>query len=191
MSQMPIQVNSESRRRWAVATYEWVSTLVVSLLVLVIAFTFFLRIVRVDGDSMDNTLQDGDQLLMLTAVSDYQRGDIVVVDRYTIEPLVKRIIAVGGDTIKIDENGLVYLNGSLLSEPYAAEFTSQKSCTEAVVVPDGYVFLMGDNRPVSKDSRSEEIGLVLEKDLVGKAVFRLSPFSALGGIYGNMEQSVG
>ena len=191
MSQVPTQVNTESRRRWAVTAYEWVSTLVISLLVLVIAFTFFLRIVRVDGDSMDNTLQDGDQLLMLTAVSDYQRGDIVVVDRYTIEPLVKRIIAVGGDTIKIDENGLVYLNGSLLSEPYAAEFTPQKGCTEAVVVPDGYVFLMGDNRSISKDSRSEEIGLVLEKDLVGKAVFRLSPFSALGGIYGNMEQSVG
>ena len=191
MSQVPTQVNTESRRRLAVTAYEWVSTLVISLLVLVIAFTFFLRIVRVDGDSMDNTLQDGDQLLMLTAVSDYQRGDIVVVDRYTIEPLVKRIIAVGGDTIKIDENGLVYLNGSLLSEPYAAEFTPQKGCTEAVVVPDGYVFLMGDNRLVSKDSRSEEIGLVLEKDLVGKAVFRLSPFSALGGIYGNMEQSVG
>ncbi len=191
MSQVPTQVNTESRRRWAVTAYEWVSTLVISLLVLVIAFTFFLRIVRVDGDSMDNTLQDGDQLLMLTAVSDYQRGDIVVVDRYTIDPLVKRIIAVGGDTIKIDENGLVYLNGSLLSEPYAAEFTPQKGCTEAVVVPDGYVFLMGDNRSISKDSRSEEIGLVLEKDLVGKAVFRLSPFSALGGIYGNMEQSVG
>lgn len=191
MSQVPTQVNTESRRRLAVTAYEWVSTLVISLLVLVIAFTFFLRIVRVDGDSMDNTLQDGDQLLMLTAVSDYQRGDIVVVDRYTIEPLVKRIIAVGGDTIKIDENGLVYLNGSLLSEPYAAEFTPQKGCTEAVVVPDGYVFLMGDNRLVSKDSRSEEIGLVLEKDLVGKAVFRLSPFSTLGGIYGNMEQSVG
>ncbi len=191
MAARPTQVNTGARRRWAVTAYEWVSTLVVSLLVLVIAFTFFLRIVRVDGDSMDNTLQDGDQLLMLTTVSDYQRGDIVVVDRYTIEPLVKRVIAVGGDTIKIDENGLVYLNGSLLSEPYAAEFTPQKGCTEAVVVPDGYVFLMGDNRLVSKDSRSEEIGLVLEKDLVGKAVFRLSPFSALGGIYGNMEQSVG
>ncbi len=190
MPQMPTQVNTESRR-WAVTAYEWVSTLVVSLLVLVIAFTFFLRVVRVDGDSMDNTLQHGDQLLMFTAVSDYQRGDIVVVDRYTVEPLVKRIIAVGGDTIKIDENGLVYLNGSLLSEPYAAEFTPQKGCTEAVVVPDGYVFLMGDNRSVSLDSRSKEIGLVLEKDLVGKAVFRLSPYSALGGIYGNMEQSIG
>lgn len=187
---MPIQVNTESRRRWAVMAYEWVSTLVVSLLVLAIAFTFFLRIVRVDGDSMDNTLKDGDQLLMLTTVSDYQRGDIVVVDRYTVEPLVKRVIAVGGDTIKIDENGLVYLNGFLLSEPYAAEFTPQKACTEAVVVPDGYVFLMGDNRLVSKDSRSEEIGLVLEKDLVGKAVFRFSPLSSFGGIYNNMEQSV-
>lgn len=179
-----------SVRKWAFSAYEWVSTLVVSLLVLVVLFTFFFRVVRVDGDSMDETLRDGDQLLLSTVVLDYQRGDIVVVDRYSIEPLVKRIIAVGGDTIKIDEDGFVYLNGTLLSEPYAAEYTPQKGCTETVIVPEGYVFLMGDNRSVSLDSRSTEIGLVLEKDLVGKAVFRLSPLSSFGGIYGNMEQSV-
>lgn len=190
MVQTPVKENSEARRRLAVSAYDWVSTLVVSLLALVIAFTFFLRIVRVDGDSMVNTLHHEDQLLLLTAVSEYQRGDIVVVDRYTIEPLVKRVIAVGGDTIKISRDGYVYLNGSLLSEPYAAQFTPQKDCTEAVVVPTGYVFLMGDNRPSSRDSRSDEIGLVLEKDLVGKAIFRLSPFSDFGGIYDNLEQSV-
>lgn len=190
MARMPININTDARRRLAVSAYYWVSTLVVSLLVLVIAFTFFLRIIRVDGDSMDSTLRDGDQLLMITTVSEYRRGDIVVVDRYTIEPLVKRVIAVGGDTIKIDTNGLVYLNGDLLSEPYAAKFTPQKGCTETVVIPNGYVFLLGDNRSVSLDSRSEEIGLVLEKDLVGKAVFRVSPISALGGIYYNMEQSM-
>ena len=183
-------VNDAPRRRITVAAYEWVSALVISLLALVIAFTFFFRVVRVDGNSMINTLHHDEQLLLFTAVSEYQRGDIVVVDRYTIEPLVKRVIAVGGDTIKIDSDGYVYLNGSLLSEPYAAQFTAQKDCKEAVVVPAGYVFLMGDNRPVSKDSRTEEIGLVLEKDLVGKAVLRLSPLSGFGGIYGNLEQSV-
>ena len=190
MVQMPVHKNSETRRRLAVSAYDWVSTLVISLLTPVIAFTFFLRIVRVDGDSMVNTLHHEDRLLLFTAVSEYQRGDIVVVDRYTIEPLVKRVIAVGGDTIKIDRDGYVYLNGSLLSEPYAAQFTPQKDCTETVVVPTGYVFLMGDNRPGSLDSRSDEIGLVLEKDLVGKAIFRLSPLPDFGGIYGNMEQSV-
>lgn len=190
MAQTPVHKNSETRRRLAVFAYDWVSTLVISLLSLVIAFTFFLRIVRVDGDSMVNTLHHEDRLLLFTAVSEYQRGDIVVVDRYTIEPLVKRVIAVGGDTIKIDEDGYVYLNGSLLSEPYAAQYTPQKDCTEAVVIPSGYVFLMGDNRPESLDSRFDEIGLVLEKDLVGKAIFRLSPPSGFGRIYSDLKQSI-
>ena len=190
MPQFKSRKDTSSVRKLALSAYEWVSTLIVSLLVLVVLFTFFFRIVCVDGDSMDTTLQHEDQLLLMTSVSDYQRGDIVVVDRYTIEPIVKRIIAVGGDTLKIDERGFVYLNGDLLGEPYASPYTAQKGCTDTVIIPEGYVFLMGDNRAVSLDSRSPEIGLVLEKDLVGKAIFRVSPFSSFGGIYGNMEQSV-
>ena len=123
-------------------------------------------------------------------MTQYQRGDIVVVDRYTGEPLIKRIIAIGGDTLSIDEGGHVYLNGLLLSEPYATPFTPQKGCVDSVVIPYGYVFLMGDNRMVSLDSRSEEVGLVLEKDIVGKVVFRLSPLPSLGGVYDNLEQSI-
>lgn len=176
-------------RSWVFSAYEWVSTLIVSLLVLVVLFTFVFRVVRVDGDSMDKTLQNGDRLLLMTSVTEYQRGDIVVVDRYTVEPLVKRIIAVGGDTLRIDTDGFVYLNGSLHSEPYAAVFTPQRDCVETVVVPEGHVFLMGDNRLVSKDSRSNEVGMVLEKDIVGKAIFRIGPFSSFGGIYNNLEQS--
>ncbi len=189
MPQIEATPKKSAVRRWAFSAYEWVSTLIVSLLVLVVLFTFVFRVVRVDGDSMDKTLQSGDQLLLMTNVTEYQRGDIVVVDRYTVEPLVKRIIAVGGDTIKIDTNGFVYLNGSLLGEPYAAAFTPQKDCDETVVVPEGHVFLMGDNRLVSKDSRMDEIGMVLEKDIVGKAIFRIGPFSSFGGIYYNLEQS--
>ncbi len=179
---------AEKRRRLTVTAYDWVSMLVISLLALVIAFTFFLRIARVDGDSMNATLMDGDQLLLFTAVSQYHRGDIVVVDRYTVEPLIKRVIAVGGDTIRIDEKGHVYLNGLLLIEPYATTYTPQRGCTEEMIIPEGYVFLMGDNRMVSQDSRAQEIGPVLEKDLLGKAVFRLSPLPVFGGIYDNMEQ---
>ncbi len=177
-----------SARRWALFAYEWVSTMIVSLLVLVVLFIFVLRVVRVEGDSMDKTLQSGDQLLLMTCVTEYRRGDIVVVDRYSVEPLVKRIVAVGGDTLRIDTDGFVYLNGSLLGEPYASAFTPQKDCVETVVVPEGHVFLMGDNRLVSKDSRSNEIGMVLEKDIVGKAIFRIGPFSSFGGIYNNLEQ---
>jgi signal peptidase I len=187
MSLADIKSTSHNARKIARPVYEWVSTLIIALLVMAALFTFLFRVVRVDGDSMETTLQNNDQLLVLTAVSDYKRGDIVVVDRYTIEPLVKRVVAIGGDTIRIDDAGRVYLNNSLLNEPYASMYTSPKGNTEPIVIPEGYVFLMGDNRMVSLDSRSPEIGLVLEKDLIGKAIFRVSPFS---GIYGNMEQSI-
>ena len=181
---------SRQLRQWAHSAYEWMSTLIVALLVIVVLFTFFFRVIRVEGDSMVPTLNGGDQLLLSTMVTQYQRGDIVVVDRYTVEPLIKRIIAIGGDTLSIDEGGHVYLNGLLLSEPYATPFTPQKGCVDSVVIPYGYVFLMGDNRMVSLDSRSEEVGLVLEKDIVGKVVFRLSPLPSLGGVYDNLEQSI-
>lgn len=181
---------SQQLRQWAHSAYEWMSTLIVALLVIVVLFTFFFRVIRVEGDSMVPSLNSGEQLLLSTTVSQYQRGDIVVVDRYTVEPLIKRIIAIGGDTLSIDEGGHVYLNGLLLSEPYATPFTPQKGCVDSVVIPYGYVFLMGDNRMVSLDSRSEEVGLVLEKDIVGKVVFRLSPLPSLGGVYDNLEQSI-
>ncbi len=177
-------------RKWVLSAYDWVSTLIMALLVLVVLFTFVFRVIRVEGSSMVKTLQDGDRLLLSTTVTDYQRGDIVVVDRYSVEPLIKRIIAIGGDTIKIESDGRVYLNGDLLSEPYAAAFTPQKECVEPVVVPHGYVFLMGDNRSDSLDSRSREVGLVLEKDIVGKAILRVSPIVSFGDIYHNMEQSM-
>ena len=176
-------------RKWVFSAYDWMSTLIVSLLVLVVLFSFFFRVIRVEGTSMDATLHNGDQLLLSAVTSEYHRGDIVVVDRYTVDPLIKRIVAVGGDTIEIDVDGFVYLNGTLLSEPYASAFTPQKGCVDTVIVPHGYVFLMGDNRAVSLDSRSDEIGLVLEKDIVGKAVLRLSPFESFGGIYDNLEHS--
>ncbi len=170
------------RRRFARGLYDWVGTLIVSMLVLVVLFTFVFRIVGVDGTSMENTLQHGDQLLLMTADNTYERGDIVVIDRYTVEPIVKRVIAVGGDTIFISETGDVILNGDVLHEPYAEGVTLPKDMHGAVTVPMGSVFVLGDNRYVSLDSRSQEIGVVSEKDIIGKAVWRIAPFGSFGSV---------
>lgn len=191
MEQELSQKPQKTMRKRAITVYDVVSTLVLSLLVLVVVFTFFVRVVRVDGDSMDTTLHNGDQVLLYTSVSEYQHGDIVVIDRYAIVPLVKRIIAVGGDTLKIGEDGMVYLNGSMISEPYARGLTKPKDCTETTIIPDGYVFVMGDNRMNSHDSRSSDIGLISIKDIVGKAVYRVAPLSTFGDIYTNLEHNAG
>ncbi len=176
-----------SRQNRIASAFEWVGVLIASLLVMVVLFTFFFRIVRVEGNSMSSTLSENDQLLIMTGVTEFVHGDIVVVDRYTVDPLVKRVIAVAGDTLRITNDGKVYLNGDVLGEPYVTGLTFPKDCTDTVIVPEGYVFVMGDNRAASLDSRSNEIGLVLIKDIVGKALFRVFPLSSFGGIYDNME----
>ena len=108
-------------------------------------------------------------------------GDIVVVDRYTQEPLIKRVIALEGDIIDIDpETHEVSVNGEVLDEPYVSTPTDLKDFSGPQEVPEGKVFVMGDNRTYSKDSRTDEIGFVDASDIVGRAIFRIWPFSRAG-----------
>ena len=162
--------------------YDWAGTAIFSLVFIVVLFTFVCRIVGVDGDSMNNTLTNGDRLV-LTDTYDYtpERGDIVVINRYTREPLIKRIIAVAGDKLEITADGRVLLNDTALNEPYIkGDFTAQKEFVQAQVVPSGCVFVMGDNRGNSHDSRNVDISFVPVEDIVGKAAFRLFPFDKMG-----------
>lgn len=166
--------------------YEWVEAAIFSLVCVVLVFSFLFRIVGVDGESMMRTLMHQDRLILEDFMYTPQRGDIVVVNRYTVEPIVKRIIAVGGDTIEIDpETYEVILNGEVLDEPYLNVKTPPREMDGPVTVPEGHVFVMGDNRGNSQDSRYNVEGLrfIDERDIMGKAVYRIWPFDSIGGLY--------
>ena len=153
-----------------------------ALAVFSLLLSYVFRVVGVDGDSMLPTLNNEDRLLLSTFETEYQRGDIVVVDRYTDEPLIKRVIAVSGDTLEITGSGVVSVNGVVLDEPYIQGETLLFDFPGATKVPNGYLFVMGDNRSMSKDSRKAEIGLISIKDVVGTAVYRVWPLQSFGKI---------
>ena len=164
--------------------FEWYEALISAALVLVLVFSFFFRIIQVDGASMVPTLQNGDKLIVWGAGYEPQRGDVVIVDSYTAygKPLVKRVIAKGGDTISIDyASGTVTVNGEVLDEDYIAEPTYLGYDVEfPYPVPEGTVFVMGDNRNNSLDSRSSYVGCIDERDILGKVLVCFLPFSDFG-----------
>ena len=163
---------------------EWYEALISAALVLVLVFSFVFRIIQVDGSSMVPTLTNGDKLIVWGAGYTPERGDVVIVDSYTTygKPLVKRVIAKGGDTISIDyETGTVTVNGEVLQEDYIAEPTYLGYDVEfPYTVPEGTVFVMGDNRNQSLDSRSSYIGCIDEQDSLGKVLVCFLPFADFG-----------
>lgn len=176
--------------------FEWLDVVVASIVVVVIVFTFVFRIVAIDGASMNNTLFDGERVVITNMFYEPQRGDIVVISRNTentyqvennSEPIIKRIIALEGDTVDIDfDNGIVYVNGEALKEDYIKEPTTRKGDVKfPLVVKENCIFVLGDNRNESLDSRSSDIGdngLIDKKYILGHAVLRVLPFEKFGGI---------
>ena len=163
---------------------EWYEALISAALVLVLIFSFFFRIIQVDGRSMVPTLTHGDKLIVWAAGYTPQRGDVVIVDSYTVygKPLVKRVIAKGGDTVSIDyATGTVAVNGEVLQEDYIAEPTYLGyDVTFPYTVPEGTVFVMGDNRNQSLDSRSTYVGCIDERDILGRVLVCFMPFTDFG-----------
>ena len=158
---------------------EWYEALISAALVLVLVFSFFFRIIQVDGESMVPTLENGDKLVVWGAGYEPQRGDVVIVDSYTS---YGRVIAKGGDTISIDyATGTVEVNGKVLEEDYIAEPTYLGYDVEfPYTVPKGTVFVMGDNRNASLDSRSSYVGCIDKQDILGKVLLCFLPFSDFG-----------
>lgn len=166
--------------RSTTALYDVADVVVSAMIIIMVIFIFFFRFAGVSGESMLPTLNDGDWLLVSSAVYDEpQYKDIVIITQpnYFHEPIVKRVIATGGQTVDIDpEAGLVYVDGVALEEPYTLEPTYELDDMQfPLTVPEGMLFVMGDNRNDSSDSRSSKVGLIDERYVLGKVSGRLMP----------------
>ncbi len=164
---------------------DWAEVIIMSVFVVILFFTYISRIYVVDGNSMNSTLYNNDKLFLAHIMYTPEKGDIVVIDSKVLnEPIVKRVIALEGDTVVIDYNEhSVSINGVRAEENYLKEYMTDigrfdrtyynesTGCYE-YTVPDNCIFVMGDNRNHSTDSR--EIGFIPEDEVIGKVFFRIS-----------------
>lgn len=163
--------------------FDFIELCIFTLLAVMIVTAFFFRHSIVDGQSMEGTLHNGEHLIVSDLFYTAQRGDIIVCEDYTTaipKPIVKRVIAVGGDTVKITRDGRVYVNGELLDESgyvYIDDPSYEYSPLE-LTVPENELFVMGDHRNRSTDSRY--IGTISEDSVLGKVLLRFYPFNKFG-----------
>ena len=159
--------------------YDWIQCIIFALVFCVLLFVFAVRMVNVVGHSMVPTLEQNDKVVISNLFYHPKQGDIVVLRKQTLmeEPIVKRIIATEGQTVDIDfDDGVVYVDGKALDEPYVNEPVHDRENFEGkITVPEGCVFVMGDNRNRSLDSRSLMLGDVDTDLIMGRAFVRLFP----------------
>jgi signal peptidase I len=185
---------NEKTKSKASEALAWVRDIIIAIIIALIISRFITPTI-VQEHSMDDTLHNNDYLILWKAaykIGEPQYGDIVVFksdlldDKGKQKLLIKRVVAKGGDTISLHD-GYMYRNGEQLTEPYTKDGYTNGGIDETVV-PEGYLFLMGDNRQVSIDSRDPSVGFVDEDLLIGKAVLRLFPFNQIGGLYSNYSE---
>lgn len=169
------------KRRYGSALRGTLYSLAVVAAIAILIATLWLPVLQITGASMEPTLTDG-QLIVAVKNSDLESGEITAF-YYNNKILIKRVVALSGDWVDIDRDGNVYVNGTLLDEPYLTE----KSLGECTIdlpyqVPDGRVFVMGDDRAISLDSRTDAVGCVSREQVLGEVVFRVWPLSEFGRI---------
>jgi len=167
--------------KWVGSLYEMAEVLSSAVLCIAVLFSFVLRFAAVDGISMEPTLEDGQQLATTAALFRPARGDIVVLSANNghERPLVKRVVAVAGEEIDLVD-GAVLIDGAPIGEPYLPDgvmtYPASGALTYPARVPAGHIFVMGDNRGRSSDSRGSLVGFVRADDIIGKVLFRVKPF---------------
>ena len=176
---------SEKEKRagdWRQGIALYVHDLIYMLLAVMLLFLVVFRVIVVTQDSMFSTLWDGDYLLLVSELfcSEPKQGDIVVISKQAFDdgkPIVKRVIATEGQQVDIDfDAGIVYVDGAALEEPYLNQKTTKAEGTEfPLTVEENCIFVLGDNRAVSLDSRSPQIGQIDRREVLGKAVLLLIP----------------
>lgn len=164
--------------------YDWIQCIIFALVFCVLLFVFAVRMVNVVGHSMVPTLEQSDKVVISNLFYHPKQGDVVVLRKQTLmqEPIVKRIIATEGQTVDIDfDDGVVYVDGKALDEPYVNEPVHDRENFEGkITVPEGCVFVMGDNRNASTDSRDARLGCVDTRYIMGQVYFTLFPVKNIG-----------
>lgn len=186
----PMYQPDSAAHAFAFQLYSWLQPVLFALTVLVLVSTFLGRLIGVEGDSMFPTLHDRDMLILQSVGYTPKGGDVVVLTPKSFRdgtPIVKRVIATGGQEVSIDySTGTVYVDDQALEEPYLGEdmklVADQFRGEYPVTVPEGCVFVLGDNRNHSSDSRVPDIGMVDQRCILGRAVWILMPFRDFGGI---------
>lgn len=167
------------KRRYRRTLKSTLAVLVVVSALAVLAATLWMPVLRIYGASMTPTLKNG-EIIFTVKTSDFEEGDIIAF-YYNNKILVKRVIAKAGDWVDMDEDGTVYVNSVKIDEPYLTEKAYGDTNIEMPYqVPDGKVFVMGDRRSTSVDSRNKLIGCVSQEQVVGKIIFRIWPLNRLG-----------
>ncbi len=182
--------NETNTSDWRKTIIFYLHDLIYMLMAILLVFLLFFRVIVVSGDSMYSTLLDGDYLLLLGNLfyQEPEQGDIVVISKQSFDngkPIVKRVIATEGQTVNIDfENAVVYVDGIALEEPY---INSPTSFNEGTIFPltvaENCIFVLGDNRGVSRDSRDPVIGQIDRREVLGKAIFLMIPGTSHGNLY--------
>lgn len=199
-------MDKKDKKRYAAAeVLDWFDTVIGSITAIIVIFALITRLSTVDGGSMNPTLIDQERLMVTDFMYTPERNDIVVVwtdglyneitDEYG-KAIVKRVIGVAGDKIRLDtENGAVYRNGEKLpteikngllyedGHPILDYTIENLDMYSEITVPEGYIFVMGDNRNNSIDSRDRDVGLVDINEIIGKAYLRVAPLERFGGLY--------
>ncbi len=166
------------RARFFKSMYSTISSLIVVASLAVIVSTMLMPVLRVTGTSMTPSLQNN-EVILCNKLAEVEKGDIVAF-YYNNKILLKRVIGVSGDTIYIDENGVVSINGEVLDEPYVSELALGECDIELPYqVPENRIFVMGDHRAVSIDSRSTAIGCISDENVVGKVFAKIWPISSI------------
>lgn len=183
----PGQRDETARNSIAENCYEWVEALMISLTVIMVFFVLLFRVnIVVDGDSMKPNFHNGNRVLVSCVNGGLSQGDVVVIDEHGTglkERIIKRVIATGGQTVDINfTTGVVSVDGKELDESAYIKngiTKDQYDVTFPQKVPEGHIFVLGDNRTISEDSRFKEVGMIDCRYVIGKVIFLLNPFHSI------------
>ena len=190
------EIQEPLKKSWKKEALDWIASIAVAIVIALLIRNFVFTLVEVEGESMVPTLSDGDRLFTrIIAYNTPKQGDIIIfnpsISEYDREPnkkiaYVKRVIAVEGQTVELTSDGRVSVDGEVLSEDYISEeikTITPNGVEFPFVVPEDTVFVLGDNRNRSHDSRAKDVGAVPLDNIIGKAQLRLLPFDSIGSLY--------